>query len=50
VLCGHRYYDPATGRWLTRDPIGYNGGVNLYGYVGGDPVNGSDSWGLAAQS
>jgi RHS repeat-associated protein len=46
VLCGHRYYDPATGRWLTRDPIGYNGGINLYGYVGGDPVNRSDPSGL----
>ena len=25
VLCTHRYYDPSTGRWLTRDPIGYAG-------------------------
>ena len=39
VLCTHRYYDPATGRWLTRDPIGYAGGVNLYGYCGNDPGN-----------
>jgi RHS repeat-associated protein len=23
VLCGQRYYDPASGRWITRDPIGY---------------------------
>ncbi|HEY3413117.1 MAG TPA: RHS repeat-associated core domain-containing protein [Armatimonadota bacterium] len=48
VLMTHRYYDPATGRWLTRDPIGYNGGINLYGYVGGDPVNGSDPSGYSA--
>ena len=30
----HRYLDPATGRFLTRDPIGVEGGVNLYQYVG----------------
>jgi RHS repeat-associated protein len=29
VLCTHRYYDPGTGRWLTRDPISYKGGMNL---------------------
>jgi RHS repeat-associated protein len=31
----NRYYSPILGRWLTRDPIGYQGGANLYGYVGG---------------
>ena len=31
----NRYYSPALGRWLTRDPIGVSGGINLYGYVGG---------------
>jgi hypothetical protein len=45
-LQGHRYYDPATGTWLTRDPIGQNGGINVYGYVGGDPVNWGDEGGL----
>ena len=39
VLCTYRYYDPQLGRWLTRDPIGYDGGMNQYGYCGGDPVN-----------
>ena len=39
ILCTHRYYDLANGRWLTRDPIGYAGGVNLYGYVGNNPGN-----------
>ncbi|WP_155850477.1 hypothetical protein [Chthonomonas calidirosea] len=27
---GHQYYDVAAGRFLTRDPIGYVGGINLY--------------------
>jgi RHS repeat-associated protein len=42
VLCGHRYYDPAKARWVTRDPIGYAGGINLYGYCGGGPVGAGD--------
>ncbi|HEY3413108.1 MAG TPA: RHS repeat-associated core domain-containing protein [Armatimonadota bacterium] len=42
VLMTHRYYDPAAGRFVTRDPIGYAGGINLYGYVGGDPVTTTD--------
>ena len=46
ILCGHRYYDPAAGRWLTRDPIGIAGGLNVYGYCGGDPVSFTDPWGL----
>jgi len=36
----HRYYDPATGRFTQEDPIGLAGGLNLYGFAGGDPVNG----------
>jgi RHS repeat-associated protein len=46
ILCTFRYYDPETGRWLTRDPIGYAGGMNLYGYCGGDGVNEADPSGL----
>ena len=42
-----RVYDPATQRWMTRDPIRYLGGQNLYGYAGFDPVSIIDSLGLA---
>ena len=50
ILCTHRYYDPANGRWLTRDPIGYAGGVNLYGYCGNDPGNQWDPSGFDSGS
>jgi len=43
---GYRFYDPGAGRWLNRDPIGENGGVNLYGMVGNDAVNWVDVLGL----
>ena len=47
VRFGARDYDPAVGRWTARDPIGFGGGdVNLYAYVGGDPVNRTDANGL----
>lgn len=39
-------YDPLEGRWLQRDPIGENGGINLYGYVYNNPVIGIDPLGL----
>jgi RHS repeat-associated protein len=42
----NRYYDPQTGRFTQEDPIGLAGGLNLYGYAGGDPVNFSDPFGL----
>jgi len=41
-----RHYDPATGRFVNRDPIGYAGGVNLYGYVGNSPAGAVDPLGL----
>ena len=43
VHFGARDYDPAIGRWTTRDPLGFAGGdTNLYGYVLQDPVNFDD--------
>jgi len=44
----YRDYDPATGRYLETDPIGLGGGVNLYAYVSGDPVNRFDRDGRIA--
>jgi len=42
----NRYYDPKSGRFTQEDPIGLGGGLNLYGFGGGDPVNLSDPFGL----
>ncbi|HTB80609.1 MAG TPA: RHS repeat-associated core domain-containing protein [Opitutaceae bacterium] len=41
-----RAYDPSLGRWTTRDPAGENGGINLYDFVGNDPINAVDPLGL----
>ena len=45
----YRAYNPSSGRWLSRDPIGENGGINLYGYVYNSPVNYIDRLGLSAR-
>jgi RHS repeat-associated protein len=44
---GYRYYQPDRGRWLTRDPIGVRGGVNLYAFVRNRSVNLYDPFGLS---
>lgn len=45
---GNHRYDPRSGRFTQEDPIGLAGGMNLYGFAGGDPVNFSDPFGLCA--
>ncbi|MDY6904545.1 MAG: RHS repeat-associated core domain-containing protein [Thermodesulfobacteriota bacterium] len=51
VRFGYRDYDPDTGRWTAKDPIGFAGGdSDLYGYVLNDPVNLVDPWGLESSA
>jgi len=42
----YRAYDQEIGRWLSADPMGEAGGMNLYAYVLGNPINGWDPYGL----
>src|SRR5688500_13527131 len=47
VYYGYRYYNPVTGRWLTRDLIEEDGGINIYALIPNDPLNYIDSDGRA---
>jgi uncharacterized protein RhaS with RHS repeats len=53
IRIGYRWYDPSTGRFLQRDPIGIDGGLNVYAYCDGDPVSVVDpdgmDWGARAR-
>lgn len=49
VYFGRRYYDSHLGRWITPDPIGYEGGPNLYAYVVNNPLGSFDLYGLSAE-
>lgn len=46
----HRYYSPELGRFLSRDPIGEAGGMNLYAFVNNNPANAVDALGMATLS
>jgi RHS repeat-associated protein len=47
---GYRYYDAGLGRWVSRDPIEEEGGVHLYAFNDGDPVNQYDVLGLKSKN
>ena len=39
VYYGHRFYSPSLGRFINRDPIEEQGGLNLYGFCGNNAIN-----------
>ncbi|MBA3814939.1 MAG: RHS repeat-associated core domain-containing protein, partial [Parachlamydiaceae bacterium] len=49
VYFGRRYYDPVVGRWISQDPLGREGGPNLYAYVLNNPQTNFDLYGLSTE-
>jgi len=49
VNCMKRWYDPLSGRWLTRDPTGYDGGENAHEYCDGNPLTLADADGCLSE-
>lgn len=49
VYFGRRYYNPACGRWISQDPIGLDGGPNLYAYLLNNPLTHCDFYGLSSE-
>jgi RHS repeat-associated protein len=49
-FAGHRAYDPSHARWLNRDPVAEQGGINLYTYVQGNPLSYVDPQGTWASA
>ncbi|NCC61474.1 MAG: RHS repeat-associated core domain-containing protein, partial [Verrucomicrobiae bacterium] len=47
VYYGYRFYNAELGRWMSRDPIGENGGLNIYCFVKNDPTRDIDYLGLS---
>jgi len=45
-----RWYDPNLGRFISEDPVGFTGGSNWFGYVGNNPANLYDPYGLLPNS
>jgi RHS repeat-associated protein len=46
---GYRFYSPAIGKWITKDPIEEEGGINLYAYVLNNPINRIDPLGTISK-
>lgn len=50
IYFGRRYYDPHVGRWLNPDPIGFQGGINMYAFVQNNPLTHRDLYGLSVHN
>jgi RHS repeat-associated protein len=47
---GYRYYKPSAGRWISRDPIQEDGGINMYEFSKNNPINYFDKFGLESMN